>query len=253
MSRDVLLSGGVRPAAWICLLSCGLLSLATRAGVLASVTRVVHVEGDPGHSLVLANTNHYPVVVQTWVDGGDGGPEGTAAPFVVLPAVFRLEPGALQGIRLLYNGDPLPRDRESVFWLNLHEIPPTGSQDDGRSRVVLAMNTQLKVFYRPMSLEATPDQLAGRLYFTLSHDGREPRLVCHNPTPLHASFSGIALSAGGQVHSVAPQVDMMTRPFESRPYAFAGTIPQAGSPRVRFTLLDDQGHPSQHEVMLFVR
>ena len=105
------------------LLTIGLLLMTlaapAAAGVMAASTRVVYPAGEREKSLMLVNTNNYPVIVQSWVDDGTGNPDTANAPFVVIPSVFRLAPKAVQGIRLLFSQTPLPKDRESVFWLNL--------------------------------------------------------------------------------------------------------------------------------------
>lgn len=74
---------------------------------------------------MLANTNRYPIVVQTWVDHGDvnTAPELSHAPFVALPSVFGMQPGALKGLKIILADAGFPTDKESVFWLNLYEIP----------------------------------------------------------------------------------------------------------------------------------
>lgn len=108
---------------------------------------------------MLLNTNGYPIVAQTWVDNGDvnAAPELSHAPFVTLPSVFALPPSALKELRILFAGANLPTDRESVFWLNLYEIPPSQPTTPPlASRVTLAMNTQMKIFYRPKALKETP-------------------------------------------------------------------------------------------------
>ncbi len=40
------------------------------------------------------------------------------------------------------------KDRESLFWLNIQEIPPISSADDSNVLAV-ALNTQVKLIYRP--------------------------------------------------------------------------------------------------------
>ncbi|WP_198670199.1 molecular chaperone [Dyella sp. C9] len=245
----------VRRLTWTGHLLWGMASLlgtasVAHAGLLAASTRVIYHEGDRERALMLANTNDYPILAQTWVDDGTGDPESVKAPFVVLPAVFRMEAHAVRGIRLLYNGDPLPHDRETVFWLNLYEIPPTRADDTNTAKILLAMNTQLKVFYRPDQLPIPPDQMASRLQFSLSGQPGSLHLTCHNPTPYHASFGELSLVVDGQAHPVEPQADMMTRPFDSHDYGLATEVATAASLRVRFTLLDDQGYPQPHEATI---
>lgn len=48
-----------------------LVSWPCAAGIIASATRVIFHEGEAQQSLMLVNTNPWPVVVQTWVDDGD--------------------------------------------------------------------------------------------------------------------------------------------------------------------------------------
>ncbi|MBF4190349.1 molecular chaperone, partial [Serratia ureilytica] len=45
--------------------------MGAQAGIIASATRVIFREGDTEKTLMLLNTNGYPIVAQTWVDNGD--------------------------------------------------------------------------------------------------------------------------------------------------------------------------------------
>lgn len=236
--------------AWLLLLTL-LASRVADAGLLAEATRVIYTAGQRERSLMLANTNPYPVVVQTWIDQGAGDPESAQAPFVVLPAVFRLQPSGIQGLRILHNGDALPEDRESVFWLNLYEIPPTASdQQDTQDRLELAMNTQLKLFYRPAGLKPEPAEVADRLSFSVRQENGEWFLVCRNPTPYHASFTALALEAAeGDPLAVEAEMDMMTAPFTERRYRLAPGQPPSGA-RVRFGLVNDGGFVIEREAPL---
>lgn len=66
---------------------------------------------------------------------------------MVLPAVFKMQAGSVQALRIINKGENLPSDRESVYWLNLYEIPPRErSNIDVHAQVAMAMNTQMKIF-----------------------------------------------------------------------------------------------------------
>ncbi len=60
------------------------------AGIMPASSRIIYRDGDREKTLMLVNTNDYPVLVQSWVDNGEGSPESASPPFVVLPPVFRL-------------------------------------------------------------------------------------------------------------------------------------------------------------------
>jgi len=217
-----------------------------RAGLLAGATRVIVGEGQRDVSLMLVNTNDYPVIVQTWVDRGEADPQALS-PFASLPPVFRLQPGARQGIRiLLADAQELPGDRESAFWLNLYEIPPT-SNTPAADRLALAMNTQLKIFYRPKALPSV--DVAAQLRFALVQENGAWFVECDNPTPYHASFTTLeVVDADASTVPVMGEMDMMTAPFSRRRYALGGSAP-AGK-IVRYALVDDAGFPQRFEAAL---
>lgn len=202
------------------------------AGVMPASTRIIYSTEDREKTLMLVNTNEYPVLVQSWVDAGEGTPEAQDTPFVVLPPVFRLEPGSVQGLRIVYNHDPLPQDRESVFWLNLYEIPPELKNNDP-AKLTLAMNTQLKIFYRPKSLSLVPEEAVHKLTYKLGNDGGA-YIEFKNPTPLNISFSKIIV---GNTKAVQ-QDDMMLKPFSQRRYLLENSYSTA---KVEATIIGDQG------------
>ena len=78
-----------------------------KAGIMANMTRVIYHQGDKERSVLLANTNSYPVIVQNWVDHGEADPQ-TETPFVVLASIFHLPAQKVQAIRIIYNGDQRP-------------------------------------------------------------------------------------------------------------------------------------------------
>lgn len=229
-------------AGWIAFLLIVVLApLRVYAGLIASGTRVIYTEGTRETSLMLANTNSWPVIVQSWVDDGSGNPAYAGTPFIVLPAVFRLQPEGIQGLRIVYNQSPLPRDRESVFWINLYEIPPVSKNMPEQSRLQLAMNTQLKIFYRPNGLSPAPENAASRLKFRAVQEGDRWYVECDNPTPWYISFTDIIVRDGKTERHVEREMDMMTAPFSQRRYALPGNAPVTSASHIQFYYVDDRG------------
>jgi len=223
--------------------------LGARAGLLVEGTRVIYPEDSEGRTLLIANTNPWPVLVQTWVDGGEGDPAGADAPFVVLPAIFRLEPSQTQRLRIIHTGEPLPEDRESLFWLNLYEVPPTDADadaDDGAS-LTLTLNTQLKVLYRPDGLGA-PDDLPARLQFRLGRRDAGWCISAHNPTPWHASISALYVD-GVDGPLAADEADPLLLPFATRCYRLHDGQPRADA-GVGFSVIGDAGFSEAHRSRL---
>lgn len=102
----------------------------------------------------LQNGDNSPSLVQAWLDTGDasGSPGSVRVPFVITPPVSRIEPGTGQTLRIMYTGEPLPRDRESVFYLNVLDIPPRpefgGKKADvgNVNYLQLAVRSRIKLF-----------------------------------------------------------------------------------------------------------
>ncbi|WP_281077791.1 fimbrial biogenesis chaperone [Klebsiella quasivariicola] len=227
---------------WITVLLIMLLApLRVYAGLIASGTRVIYTEGTREISLMLANTNSWPIIVQSWVDDGSGNPAYAGAPFIVLPSVFRLQPEGIQGLRIVYNQTPLPRDRESVFWINLYEIPPVSKNMPEQSRLQLAMNTQLKIFYRPQGLSPVPGSAVAGLKFRVLQEGGRWYVECDNPSPWHISFTDIIVRHGKTQRHVEREMDMMTAPFSQRRYTLSGKIPMTSASEIQFYYIDDRG------------
>jgi len=236
-------------------LCCGLWLLAllpgagVQAGLMTVGTRIIYPADSDGRTLLIANTNPWPVLVQTWVDQGEGDPAGAAAPFVVLPTIFRLEPSATQHLRIIHTGTPLPEDRESLFWLNLYEVPPTdATADPDEARLTLTLNTQLKVFWRPAGLTA-PIDLASQLQFRLERQDGRWCVLAHNPTVWHASI--VALSVDGMDGALpADEADLLLPPFSSRCYRLHDGQPGADA-TLRLRMIGDEGDSEEHERILW--
>lgn len=59
-----------------------------------------------------------------------------------------MKPQGQQTLRIIMASDHLPKDKESVYWLNLQDIPPALKG----SGIAIALRTKLKLFYRPEAL-----------------------------------------------------------------------------------------------------
>jgi len=209
------------------------------AGVTAERTRVIFPQGQREVSLVLANQNDYPVVVQTWVDDGspDSGPDEAEAPIIPLPAMFQLAIGQRQSLRLLFVGPAPAVDRESLYWLNFLEVPPSGpvGQESDSTRLTVTMRTQMKVIYRPTALKAEAGHAAGKLTFRLECD----HLLAANPTPFYITLSGLALCNG---QPVAVAAEGLLAPNSA--VRIVDSVPGCAhqDPAVQFTWIDDEGN-----------
>ncbi|MBB6114301.1 P pilus assembly chaperone PapD [Rahnella inusitata] len=165
------------------------------AVVNAEKTRVVFNSGSIAESLSLVNSEKEPVVVQVWTDNGDPtvSPDQVHTPVVINPPVFKMKPGEIRNIRLLLvSAGSLPQDRESVYWLNIYQIPPnTETQHKGEKKVVLPLKIRMKVFVRPEKIGELQENDAQKLQFSIDRESGNKTLLIQNPTPWHLTLSSL--------------------------------------------------------------
>lgn len=165
------------------------------AVVNAEKTRVVFSSGSIAESLSLVNSEKEPVVVQVWTDNGDPtvNPDKVHTPIVINPPVFKMTPGEIRNIRLLLvSAGSLPQDRESVYWLNIYQIPPnTETQHKGEKKIVLPLKIRMKVFVRPEKIGELQENDAQKLQFSIDRESGNKTLLIQNPTPWHLTLSSL--------------------------------------------------------------
>ncbi|WP_233861921.1 fimbrial biogenesis chaperone [Paraburkholderia adhaesiva] len=224
------------------------------AGVAPEVSRVVFSEGAHEQSLHVFNVNKYPVLVQTWIDDGNilALPQDSKAPIVALPPIFRMDPGDQMSVRLINSGAKLPEDRESLFWLNLYEIPATQKiAAPDSEKVTVTMRTQIKVFVRPEKLPFPETDLPKHLTFALVHRPNKVTLEIGNPTPYYATIGALQITIEG---APRPETVDMIAPFSHADVDLGGLVGTPGEhAKVLFTLLNDEGNPMLGERELAVR
>lgn len=241
-------------------LFCVALSLwcsAVSADLALSATRVVLTEAKPEQTLMLSNTYDYPVLLQVWMSDGDpkGTPDTDTAPIIATPPIFRLDPGMTRSVRLIHDGSSLPKHKESVYWINLHEVPALALVDMKKSmeRVQVATRTQLKVFYRPKAVVESLEQVASGLRFRLERNGdREWVVYCENPASRYATLSSLFLSnEEGYLVQAKAQMGAMVAPGEELTFWFPVKKQQDTETwMLYYTLIGDDGRPVQFSAPL---
>jgi chaperone protein EcpD len=177
-------------------LCCAALPIA-HANMVIETTRAIYPESRRDVSFRVINADkERPAFVQMWLDDGNASaaPEDVVTPFNLSPAVARLKPTGAQVVRLVYTGEALPRDRESVFWFNMLEIPQRSKEDN---RLTFSVRTRIKVFFRPTALKADPTTLMDSLTWTMRKKDGRWSIEAMNPTPFHMSFFSLELGHDG--------------------------------------------------------
>ncbi|HZJ94613.1 MAG TPA: molecular chaperone [Thiopseudomonas sp.] len=217
----------------------------SHASVVITGTRVIYPADQREVNIQLSNTGDVPALVQAWVEPytDPSAPvhdvKEQDIPFVLSPPVFRINPKEGQTIRLMYVGGDLPQDRESVFYFNVLDIPPAPSADKTDNFLQLAINSKLKLFYRPTAVSKNLSKLKDELRFSLI-EANGYQLKVDNPTGNF--FTLLDLKFYSADKSVAgPEIGMVD-PKSSRTIAIPNNkafISQAT--RLEVNYVDDYG------------
>lgn len=170
-------------------------------------TRVIYPMGAPNVTINLNNVGAVPSLVKSWVDDGDAKaePGSVDVPFLLTPPLTRIEPKEGQALRLKYVGGNLPQDRESVYWLNVLDIPP--ETDSEQDHISFAIRSRIKIFVRPKNLAGSPEKAVESLNWQLLREGAQCALQAHNASAFHVSVARITVPGQNNVAGkmIAPQ------------------------------------------------
>ncbi|KGV35371.1 hypothetical protein X985_3728 [Burkholderia pseudomallei MSHR4012] len=223
--------------------ACCLASTLSQAAVVITGTRVVYPESSREVNVRLNNVEQSPVLVQAWIDDGNAGasPDEIKVPFVLMPPVFRVEPKKGQTLRVMYTGDDLPKDRESVYWLNVLEIPPKPTVEAEQNLLQLAFRTRIKLFFRPSALEdgnaaQARDQLKWKI---VRNEKGVSVLRAENRSPYYISISQATAKSGDKSVQFDPG---MVPPFGSKEFVSKHDISTLSThAEIAYKLLNDYG------------
>lgn len=219
------------------------------AGITINGTRVVYPAERREVSLSMVNNGKEARLIQAWVDTGDASEraESSKAPFVITPPMARVDPGKGQTLRIMFTGaSNLPQDRETVYWLNVLEIPPKpkAASDAAENYVQLAVRSRLKLFYRPKGLQGSPDAAADQVTWRLVSGGDGYTVECTNDTPFSVSFSDISFKGAAKREAV--------NKGGMCPAKGKGAFPVVGTPdstgKLVVTVINDYGGFNPHEM-----
>lgn len=207
------------------------------ANVVILGTRAVYPAGQQSINIQLDNVGSKAALVQSWLDKGDehSSPDSVSSkvPFLITPPVTRINPNQSQTLRVVHTGEAMPQDRESIFYLNVLDIPPkpTESEVQGQNFLQMSIRSRIKFFYRP-ALAMKVTEAPEKVEWTLSGN----QLIAKNPTPYYLTFSDVnAVVKGREVR--VDRVEMVA-PFSSITLPIKGA---QGANSVKWQIINDYG------------
>jgi len=162
------------------------------SNIVITGTRVIYPEGANSMAIQLTNNGKNSALVQSWIDSGDfnSTPENANTPFYISPPIIKID--GFQGQQLNLKklddvGKKLPENVESVFYLNILDIPKISDEAKGKNAIQLATRSRIKIFYRPQSLTSSPENITEKLSYKLSGSN----IVVKNDSPYHLTIASI--------------------------------------------------------------
>ncbi|MTC74629.1 fimbria/pilus periplasmic chaperone [Providencia sp. wls1919] len=168
------------------------------AGVIIGGTRVIYPEGKKDVSISVENPDNIPYLIQSWIENTN---EGKQTDFTITPPLFRLNQEKTNTLRIFLTQNTLPKDRESLFWLNIKTIPATEKKSENSLKI--AFKTQMKLIYRPQAISKV-DFLEEQKKLKWSKDSKS--ITVENPTPYYMNFQNISFNGkkADDISYVAP-------------------------------------------------
>lgn len=220
-----------------------------QSSIVIAGTRVIYDARESEAAIKLSNEGKVPALVQAWIDDGNAkaAPAEIAVPFTVTPPVSRIDPGKGQTLRILFTGEPLPPGKESVFWLNVMEIPPKPTGDEAEvNRLQFAFRSRIKLFYRPADLKSSAGEAPAQIAWRLVRAGNRQALEARNPTAYHVSFSTLEVTSSGKTARFDD--GGMVGPGETKIFPLSGEVGTGTPGRIRYQAINDYGGPMDAQI-----
>ncbi|MFW2075048.1 molecular chaperone [Acinetobacter gerneri] len=220
---------------------------AAHAAIIVNGTRVIYPANKKDVTVQVKNDGTKPSLMQVWMDDGDASitPDKSTVPFVITPPVSRVDPKQGQTISISYINANLPQDRESVFWINVLDIPSKPKSEDTASPnnyLQISIRSRIKLFYRPENLKGLPIEAPKALQWKLQAN----QINVTNPTPYYVSFANIKAETNtGSKNELIPK-GLMIAPFQSQNIELNGTTVK----KLSITSINDYGGTNNLDVEL---
>lgn len=223
---------------FVFILGIGILAT-SQANIVITGTRVIYPADKKTVSVELTNRDAKPALVQAWIDKGDVSSTSDLlnVPFVITPAITRVEGKTQQTLRIRYTGENLAKDRETLFYFNLLDIPPKPKKSEvsSGSYLQLTVRSKLKFFFRPTNLPYSVNEAYSKVTWKVSGN----QLIAQNPTPYYITYSFIGLTQNEKQSTAEVSNPDMIAPFSTS--SFRLTKSAKGNEKVQWNIINDFG------------
>ncbi|MFC0308374.1 fimbria/pilus periplasmic chaperone [Gallibacterium trehalosifermentans] len=214
---------------------------ASQASIVITGTRVIYPSTQKNVNVQLTNAGDRPSLMQTWIDDGDANasPEQIKTPFLITPPISRIDAKKGQSLRITYTGEPLPQDRESIFYLNVLDIPPKPKMnaEENQNYLQIAIRSRIKLFFRPEKLAMLSHEAYDKVRWSVKQEQGKSVIEVDNPTPYFITYNRISVKQGSKV--VEAKNSDMVAPYSKAHYVLSSAMSNKGE--VNWIVVNDYG------------
>ena len=222
------------------LLTTCVLSQSAFAAFILNGTRYIYDEEQKNISFEIDNQSKEIYGGQVWIDNVDNVKEEVA--FVPMPSFFKVDGGQTQVVRIMKVTEKLPKNKESIFWLNVQELPPVNKERN--NVMVVAVRTQVKVIYRPTSIMKQRENAESKLTL-MKMDGS---YALNNPTPYYFAITSIKVD--GKVVKLNKNISTELSMMPPQSSILLSDVVLTPLSEVIVEAIDDYGAVNSYKVML---
>ena len=167
-------------------------------GVSLGGTRVIYPIDAKQVSLpVINHSKKDRFLINSWIETDT---QTKSKDFLVTPPLFVAEANTENTLRIVSLANNLPRDRESVFWVNVKAIPSIAKSElESKNLLQLAVLSRIKLFVRPNDLPYKSVNATEHIHVEQSASG----ITVDNKSPYYISFVNIFVDGQKQQNSMA--------------------------------------------------
>ncbi|MBP6116131.1 MAG: molecular chaperone [Neisseriaceae bacterium] len=225
------------------------LSTAAMGSVQLMGTRIIYPAEAQSVPLRFISKDDYPSIMQLSVSTSETeATPANAAPFVVTPPIFRMEPHKDMMIARLSQvaGASLAQDRESVFYLSFNQIPAEKKAAAANNQLAFTFKTTVKLFYRPQALSKQNDQHLSQLTVDKQKLG-QGLIHINNPTPYYVTINAIDVHNGQPI--IKDKLPMLA-PFSTQSYPLGKVKAPAANGSITLNIINDLGGITKQKINL---
>lgn len=193
------------------------------ASIQIMSTRVILNAAEKEQSFIIRNVGESPSLVQLWLADKSSNEMKIQEdlPLFITPPVGRINADRRKVFRIFPTeqaGNILPQDRESMFWINVLDVPEQDANSNAGNKLNLAFRTRIKLFYRPVNIKGTLIKSAEEVIWKKRQTKNGCEIIATNNSPFHVTLVNMKLKQGEATVAALP--GEMLSPYSSQTFLF---------------------------------